>query len=40
MKRHLLACALVLASALPLTAAAHKQWLQPSQTVVAGGNES
>ncbi|HZX81500.1 MAG TPA: DUF4198 domain-containing protein [Lysobacter sp.] len=40
MKRHLLACALALASALPLTAAAHKMWLQPSQTVVAGGSES
>ena len=40
MKRHLIACALVVASVLPLTAAAHKQWLQPSQTVVAGGNES
>ena len=33
-----LAAALALAAALPLTAVAHKAWLQPSQTVIAGSD--
>ena len=33
-----LALALALAAALPMTATAHKAWLQPSQTVIAGSN--
>ena len=37
MKRSL-AVAIALASALPATALAHKAWLQPSQTVIAGTN--
>lgn len=37
MKRHLLALATIL-SLLPLTSAAHKQWLVPSATVVAGND--
>ncbi|WP_407354651.1 DUF4198 domain-containing protein [Luteimonas sp. R10] len=34
--KHALALALALAAALPLSAFAHKFWLQPSQTVLAG----
>ena len=37
MKRSL-AVAIALASAIPVTALAHKAWLQPSQTVIAGTN--
>ena len=37
MKRSL-AVAIALASAIPATALAHKAWLQPSQTVIAGTN--
>ncbi len=37
MKRSL-AVAVVLASVVPATALAHKAWLQPSQTVIAGAN--
>ncbi|WP_132986558.1 DUF4198 domain-containing protein [Luteimonas terricola] len=33
-----LALAIALAATLPMTAAAHKAWLQPSQTVIAGNN--
>ncbi|MGY1529134.1 DUF4198 domain-containing protein [Luteimonas sp. A649] len=33
-----LALALALAAALPMAASAHKAWLQPSQTVIAGTN--
>ncbi|MBJ7574873.1 DUF4198 domain-containing protein [Luteimonas sp. MC1828] len=36
--KNTLALALALAAALPLTAQAHKAWLQPSQTVIAGTN--
>ncbi|MCL7713076.1 DUF4198 domain-containing protein [Stenotrophomonas mori] len=34
--KHRLILAAALAAALPFTAAAHKAWLQPSQTVIAG----
>ncbi|PZQ25268.1 MAG: DUF4198 domain-containing protein [Stenotrophomonas acidaminiphila] len=37
MKRSL-AVAIALASVIPVTALAHKAWLQPSQTVIAGSN--
>lgn len=37
MKRSL-AVAIALASVIPVTALAHKAWLQPSQTVIAGTN--
>lgn len=36
--KHSLAIALAIAAALPLSASAHKAWLQPSQTVIAGAN--
>lgn len=38
MKRSLTSAALVLALSLPFAAQAHKAWLQPSQTVLAGNN--
>ncbi|HSX65264.1 MAG TPA: DUF4198 domain-containing protein, partial [Pseudoxanthomonas sp.] len=38
MKRTALTLALTLAAALPFSAMAHKAWLQPSQTVIAGTN--
>lgn len=34
--RHPILLAVVLAAALPMAASAHKMWLQPSQTVIAG----
>ncbi|GAA5077754.1 DUF4198 domain-containing protein [Lysobacter panacisoli] len=38
MKRSLITAALVAALSLPFAAQAHKAWLQPSQTVLAGNN--
>ena len=36
--KKILALTLALAAALPMAASAHKAWLQPSQTVIAGNN--
>ncbi len=38
MKRSLVLAAAIAATVLPFSAAAHKAWLQPSQTVIAGTN--